>query len=187
MGVFGVIFFALQTTPDSTITAFMAKVQANAAYPLRRDYYEVFSNQFTGGRAQNYYLRANLPYLAIVVALAATASISFVRRDELRTSLVTAACMFAACVAPLALGLFGWDYQRWFFLSIASSGLALALFARAPLIGVSVFTCLLAISTIGGALKYFDGVGVRSLFPLSGPYAFFTRELPALVGSTPAI
>jgi hypothetical protein len=187
VGVFGAIYLLLQTTPDPVITAFLAKLQASAAYPVRKDYYDVFSNQFTGERAQNYYERANLPHIVIVLGIASAAAACFVRRIELRTSLVAAACIFVACAAPLILGFLGWDTERWFFLSTVSSCLAVAWLARAPAIGVGAITGLLALWTVFGTMHYFDGVVARPVFPLSGPYAFFTHGLRSSIGVIPQL
>jgi hypothetical protein len=187
VGVFGAIYLVLQTTPDAVIAAFLAKLQANAGYPVRKDYYDVFSNQFTGERAQNYYERANLPHVVIVLAIASAAAASFVRRIELRRSLVTAACMFVACAAPLMLGFLGWDTERWLFLSTVSSCLAVAWLARAPAIGVVAIAGLLALWTVSGTMHYFDGAVARPVFPLSGPSAFFTHGLPSSFGVVPSL
>ena len=187
VAIFGAIYLMLQTTPDPVIAAFLAKLQASAAYPVRKDYYDVFSNQFTGERAQNYYEWANLPHIVIVLAIASAAAASFVRRIERRRSLVTAACMFVACAAPLMLGFLGWDTERWLFLSTVSSCLAVTLLARAPAIGVGAIAGLLALWTVSGTMHYFDGAVARPVFPLSGPSAFFTHGLPSLIGVIPPL
>jgi hypothetical protein len=75
-----------------------------------------------------------------------------------------------ACVAPLLLGFFGWDADRWMFLSIFSS-----------------VSCSggAALPAVGGYLIYFDKITPRPLLPLSRPLAFFTQDLPQLTQIPP--
>jgi hypothetical protein len=91
-----------------------------------------------------------------------------------------------ASFAPILLGIFGWDYSRWLFLSMASSSLCLFI-GRAHLswkILLILAILLLALPTVG-FLDYFDRFTPRFAPWYLWPY-FYEVDLWKILGNIPS-
>jgi hypothetical protein len=182
--VFGVIYVFFQEAAASDIDRLLDRIRSAAGYQPRVDYYEVFRHALTGPRQQNYFHRAFAYKLAMVLAIAVLAALPFLRARLSWRAVADGLCVLAACAAPLLLGLFGWDTQRWIFLAFGSSLCALLLFERAGSGWTwwPIALCL-ALFAVRGSFGYFDGLARRSLFDLPA----FLGELPRLVDRVPAL
>ena len=166
--LFVVLYGFFQTVPFETAKIFTDKIRAFANYQLRIDYYNVFLNQFIGTRSQFYY---NLNTITQLLMLFSFSVLSGQIIYRLYQQKLLSLFVFGAGVAPLLLGFFGYDLNRWFFLSLSSSTTVLVLifFSRHTTLSVFMahqklfigFVVLYALIISKMYFGYFDGYKAR--------------------------
>ncbi len=115
---FLVILIFFQVVPLDAIELFKERVSNASSYPLRNDYYTVFTNEITGSRNKIYYTLDSLNQIFLLCSLAVTASILVYQISK--KQILIALLFFLTATTPLLLGFFGWDVYRWYFLSLSS-------------------------------------------------------------------
>ena len=185
--VFGLIYLFLQTTSATLLTQFLEKATRLSNYDVRTDYYEVFKLSFVGGIYQVPYTGREIINHLLLIPLWGMAGWCFAQQgktvSEKRQLFAIGA--FASLV-PIFLGIFGWDYSRWLFLSMASSGICLFV-ARAHLswkILLILAILLLALPTVG-FLDYFDRFTPRFAPWYLWPY-FYEVDLWKILENIPS-
>jgi len=181
LGVFAVIYLFFQTVDAAHIDRLMQLIRDSAGYAPRADYYDVFRHQLIGPAPKIYFTVSDWYRLVTVLALALLAAATFARQ-----SAVAAASVLVACLAPLAMGLLGWDTSRFTFLSLSASFFVLAVFkgaASSRLFGL-VAALLLAFALFGHFI-YFDDYQPRPLLPYPNLAGFVTSDLPAEIRKLP--
>jgi len=163
VAAFALIYFFLQVASVADIERLLQKIAAAANYPPRTDYYTLYLAELTGSRQQYYFRGSSLNDIWFALVLAAFTGAAFARRSVLK-----AASVAVACSAPLLLGWFGWDTDRWIFLSFLSATVVLVFF-RETVDSPSFFVValVLAIYVPAGYLDYFDGYKPRTFSDLS--------------------
>lgn len=185
--VFGLIYLFLQTSSNEAISQFLEQADRLSNYAVRTDYYDVFRLTFVGGIYQVPYMAREIVNHVILIPLWIMAGWCFAQQG---TSVAEKRQLFAigvlASFAPVLLGIFGWDYSRWLFLSMASSGLCLFI-ARAHL-GWKILLLLailfLALPTVG-FLDYFDRFTPRFAPWYQWPY-FYEVDLWNILNNIPS-
>ena len=171
-----------QTVPDATIDAFKAKLFAKADYGVRQDYFEIFSESWTGRRFHNHYQWKDAAEDAGALALAAVACAAVFPSLRRRGRPWLAAGCGAAILSPLALGFFGWDVYRWVFLSAAIATCVVLRYAGRGG-GFVMGLALIAFSSFT-TLRYFFDDAPRTPEP-SAIAHFVTVDLREIWGATP--
>jgi len=181
VAVFAVIYLFFQTADPAHIDGLLQAIKANTGYIPRADYYDVFRHQLIGPEPQIYFTVADWYRLATVIAIALLTALAFMRE-----SVFDAACILVACLAPLAMGLLGWDTSRFTFLSLCASVFVLVLFrdAASAVVSGAVSALLLAFALFG-YFVYFDDYQPRPLLPYPKLVGFLTNDLPAEIGKMP--
>jgi len=185
--VFSLIYLFLQTTSTASLTQFLEKATRLSNYAVRTDYYDVFRLSFVGGIYQIPYMPREIINHLLPIPLWGMAGWCFSQQgktmsDKRQLFMIGALASFA----PIALGIFGWDYSRWLFLSMASSALCLFI-ARAHLswkILLILAILLLALPT-AGFLDYFDRFTPRFAPWYQWPY-FYEVDLWKILGNIPS-
>ncbi len=184
--VFALIYLFLQTSSTASLAQFLEKAARLSNYKVRSDYYDVFRMSFVGGIYQVPYLGREIVNHLLLVPLWAMAGWCFSQQgktvSEKRQLFAIGAL---ASFAPIALGIFGWDYSRWLFLSMASSGICLFI-ARAHLswkILLLLAILFLALPTVG-FLDYFDRYTPRFAPWYQWPY-FYEVDLWKILENIP--
>jgi hypothetical protein len=121
---FVLIYLFFQTVPVDKIHLFTDKIQTYANYAYRYDYYGVFVNAFTGERNRFHYDLNSIIPLILLTMMNVVISITVYKLT--RRSFV-ALLIAISGFSPLLLGLFGYDLNRWFFLSFSSLTIAFIL------------------------------------------------------------
>jgi hypothetical protein len=184
--VFGLIYLFLQTSSSASLAQFLEKATRLSNYVVRADYYDVFRLSFVGGIYQVPYMGREIINHLLLIPLWVMAGWCFAQQGKNapeKRQLFTVGVL--ASLVPVLLGIFGWDYSRWLFLSMASSGICLFI-ARAYLIWkilllLAVF--LLALPTVG-FLDYFDRFTPRFAPWYQWPY-FYEVDLWRILGNIP--
>jgi hypothetical protein len=185
--VFGLIYLFLQTSSSASLAQFLEKVTHLSNYVVRADYYDVFRLSFVGGIYQVPYMPREIINHLLLIPLWAMAGWCFAQQgkdtsDKCRLFAIGSLASFS----PILLGIFGWDYSRWLFLSMASSALCLFI-ARAHLswkILLILAILLLALPT-AGFLDYFDRFTPRFAPWYQWPY-FYEVDLWKILGNIPS-
>jgi hypothetical protein len=181
LAVFAVIYLFFQTADPADIERLMQAIKAHVGYTPRADYYDVFRHKLTGPRPQNYFAVTDWYRLATVVAIALLTAVAFVGRN-----VAAAACVLAACLAPLLMGFLAWDTSRFTFLSLGASFFVLVMFRDAASAAVSwAVSALLLAFALFGYFVYFDDYQPRPLLPYPRLVGFLTNDLPAEIRKTP--
>jgi len=185
--VFALIYLFLQTSSAAALIQFLEKATLLSNYPVRSDYYDVFRMSFVGGIYQVPYMGREIINHLLLIPLWAIAGWCFAQQGA---SVAEKRQLFAigvlASFAPVLLGIFGWDYSRWLFLSMASSGLCLFI-ARAHLswkILLIPAILFLALPTVG-FLDYFDRFTPRFAPWYQWPY-FYEVDLWEILKNIPS-
>jgi hypothetical protein len=185
--VFGVIYFFLQTSSSASIIQFLEQATRLSNYVVRADYYDVFKMSFVGGIYQVPYMPREIINHLLLIPLWGIAGWCFAQQGKNvseKTQLFTIGSL--ASFSPILLGIFGWDYSRWLFLSMASSALCLFI-ARAHLswkILLMLALLLLALPTVG-FLDYFDRFTPRFAPWYQWPY-FYEVDLWKILENIPS-
>jgi len=185
--VFGVIYFFLQTSSSASIIQFLEQATRLSNYVVRADYYDVFKMSFVGGIYQVPYMPREIINHLLLIPLWGIAGWCFAQQGKNvseKTQLFTIGSL--ASFSPILLGIFGWDYSRWLFLSMASSALCLFI-ARAHLswkILLMLAILLLALPTVG-FLDYFDRFTPRFAPWYQWPY-FYEVDLWKILENIPS-
>ena len=156
--LFGVLYL-FQTVTQSNLDAFLNRAQLLSNYPIRVDYYEIFSNRFTGGRLQWYYTAREALDSFLLFPLWCLVGYAFSLTAFTATQKqIYFLSGFMAALSPMILGIFGWDSHRWIFLSICSITICFY-WVREQIKGrLAIFTALFyALFITFGFLDYFDG------------------------------
>jgi hypothetical protein len=181
LAVFAVIYLFFQAADPANIERLMQAIKAHVGYTPRADYYDVFRHKLTGPKPQNYFAVTDWYRLATVIAIALLTAAAFVRQ-----SIVAAACVLAACLAPLLMGFLGWDTSRFTFLSLSASLFVLILFKDAASVVVSAAVSALLLGfALFGYFVYFDDYQPRPLLPYPKLVGFLTNDLPAEIRKMP--
>ena len=177
----------MQTSSAAALIQFLEKATLLSNYPVRSDYYDVFRMSFVGGIYQVPYMGREIINHLLLIPLWAIAGWCFAQQGA---SVAEKRQLFAigvlASFAPVLLGIFGWDYSRWLFLSMASSGLCLFI-ARAHLswkILLIPAILFLALPTVG-FLDYFDRFTPRFAPWYQWPY-FYEVDLWEILKNIPS-
>ena len=185
--VFALIYLFLQTSSTASLTQFLDQAARLSNYAIRADYYDVFRLSFVGGIYQVPYMPREIINHLLLIPLWAMAGWCFAQQgkdasDKRRLFAIGSLASFF----PILLGIFGWDYSRWLFLSMASSSLCLFI-ARAHLswkILLLLAILLLALPTVG-FLDYFDRFTPRFAPWYQWPY-FYEVDLWKILGNIPS-
>ena len=185
--VFALIYLFLQTSSTASLTQFLDQAARLSNYAVRADYYDVFRLSFVGGIYQVPYMPREIINHLFLIPLWAMAGWCFAQQgkdvsDKRRLFAIGSLASFF----PILLGIFGWDYSRWLFLSMASSSMCLFI-ARAHLswkILLLLAILLLALPTVG-FLDYFDRFTPRFAPWYQWPY-FYEIDLWKILGNIPS-
>jgi hypothetical protein len=185
--VFGLIYLFLQTSSIATLTQFLEQATRLSNYPVRSDYYEVFKLSFVGGIYQVPYTGREIINHLLLTPLWIMSGWCFSQAGK---STLEKRQLFAvgttASFAPILLGIFGWDYSRWLFLSMASS--AMCLFTARTYLSWRVLLLLaillLSLPTVG-FLDYFDRFTQRFAPWYQWPY-FYEVDLWKILKNIPS-
>jgi len=185
--VFALIYLFLQTSSAQSISQFLDTASRLSNYAVRTDYYDVFRLSFVGGMYQVPYLPREILNHALLIPLWLMAGWCFAQQgqnasDKRRLFAIGSLASFS----PVLLGIFGWDYSRWLFISMASSSLCLFI-ARAHLswkVLLILAIVLLALPTVG-FLDYFDRFTPRFAPWYQWPY-FYEVDLWTILGNIPS-
>lgn len=179
---FVILYLFFQTTAPENLSHFVSSATKFANYPIREDYYTIFSNNFIGQRFQWYYSVNEIKNIALIAPLWIVSAYAFFKSTQF--SLIKKLSFvfgLIICISPLLLGIFGWDVHRWIFLSLASSLCCIYWVSRnfsSPLSWVVVI--LFTLFLFFGNLEYFDGYTPR-LSNWPAPVKFLTEEFPAMI------
>ncbi len=118
--LFLLIYIFFQTVPDDTVQLFKEEILNLSNYKSRKtnDFYTIFTNTFVGSRSKIYYGINSLNQILLllfVVSLTTLIVYKLSKKQKILSLLV-----FFTGLLPLALGIFGWDLSRWYFLSLSS-------------------------------------------------------------------
>ena len=185
--VFALIYLFLQTSSAQSISQFLDTASRLSNYAVRTDYYDVFRLSFVGGMYQVPYLPREILNHLLLIPLWAIAGWCFAQQgkdssDKRRLFAIGSLASFS----PVLLGIFGWDYSRWLFLSMASSSLCLFI-ARAHLswkVLLILAIVLLALPTVG-FLDYFDRFTPRFAPWYQWPH-FYEVDLWTILSNIPS-
>ena len=153
------IYFFLQTVNSNDVDALVSKIISSANYSLRKDYYDVFSEEFLGDRARISYETPHI--FNFILVFFSACLISFF--SILKRYIISAILSFTAVVSPLALGFLGCDVDRWFFLSMTNFSVVVYLILTKkkqnlnPEIELGVFLLVIFPFFLLNPLQYFDG------------------------------
>jgi hypothetical protein len=155
---FGVIYLFFQTVSGEALSLFLSSAQLQSNYPVRIDYYDVFSNRFIGGRFQLYYTSREVLDTLLLFPLWTLSGIVFSKAARtIEEKWLYFFVGILAAFSPMILGVFGWDCHRWIFLSLCSTTICLY-WARKQI--KNNLTLLVALSyalfICFGFLDYFD-------------------------------
>lgn len=185
--VFAVIYLFLQTSSTASLTQFIEQATRLSNYGVRLDYYDVFRLSFMGGIYQVPYMPREIINHLLLIPLWIVAGWCFAQQGK---DISDKRWLFAigslASFFPILLGIFGWDYSRWLFLSMASSSLCLFI-ARAHLswkVLLLLTILFLALPTVG-FLDYFDSSTPRFAPWYLWPY-FYEVDLWKILGNIPS-
>lgn len=185
--VFALIYLFLQTSSTFSLAQFLEQAARLSNYKVRSDYYDVFRMSFVGGIYQVPYMGREIINHLLLIPLWAMAGWCFAQQGKTVSDRRQLFAMGAlASFAPILLGIFGWDYSRWLFLSMASSGICLFI-ARAHLswkILLLLAVLLLGLPTVG-FLDYFDRFTPRFAPWYQWPY-FYEVDLWKILGNIPS-
>lgn len=164
--VFLAIYLFGQTSSNESIEQF-SQFLRGANYAPRLDYYDLYKVNFSGDRTLFYY---NHDHILMLTCAAILAALSAQLISTLRTSpckyLPLPLFVFLSGLSPLALGFFGWDVDRWIFLSVTSIMITLAIYFYEFENNISIKVLLpFALTFLFGvgnmAFFYFDGYAPR--------------------------
>ena len=185
--VFALIYLFLQTSSSPSLMQFLEQATRLSNYVVRADYYDVFRMSFVGGIYQVPYMPREIINHLLLIPLWLMAGWCFAQEGKNapgKRQLFVIGLL--ASFAPILLGIFGWDYSRWLFLSMASSGICLFI-ARAHLswkILLVLAILFLALPTVG-FLDYFDRYTPRFAPWYQWPY-FYEVDLWKILGNIPS-
>lgn len=185
--VFTIIYLFFQTVEQNTVNVLLAKLN-KAQYEIREDYYKIFSIRFNGRRKKMFYNYHNAVGLISCTMLAMIAAYTqFKARKSINLKiLIQAGAVFVACIAPLFLGLFGWDTSRWIFLSVSSALIMFYLLRdKITLSTMMSITLTFLIITTCMYLQYFDGETPRMI--TEDFIEFFRSDFFVMVKTIPAM
>lgn len=163
MMLFGTIYIFFQTVERSQLASFIEMARNASNYPIRLDYFDIFSNQFMGARFQWYYSKQEMISILLVAPLWLMAGYVCMSKEGSKAKKFLSFLMgFICAFIPIVLGLFGWDCYRWIFLSAASS---FCCFYLAKENVSTALVCLIALNmaifSLLGSLGYFDSYAPR--------------------------
>ena len=184
---FCVIFFFFQTVQSDRLNYFISQVAWLSDYPIRRDYYDIFSNQIIGIRQRLYYnLDSFFTILLIIPLLITVGQTSALTREYSIEKRILFLSGFLVPGFPLLLGFFGWDTSRWFFISIASATCCL-FYLRNYIYGTRIESILVIYTALAVLLRldYFDGY-VPRLHSFTDSIDF-VRNIFSFASKTPSI
>lgn len=129
---FIVIHTFFQTVTPDTVEHYKKGFLAHADYKPRMDYLQVFTNEFTGRRfkPRTYFKGAYLDYAVFCLLLACILAQGCATLKNEWSSAVAAVLVCSAAASPLAVSFFGWDNQRWIFLSVVNSSALFVVFQQ---------------------------------------------------------
>ena len=163
IGSFVFIYIYFQTVEPNVVQLFLAHAQEFVDYPIRRDYYDIFFNEFAGNRQQLYYSKTDLFRITLISPLFFITGYLFsTKGSSAKSKSILFAVGFITSSSPLCLGFFGGDTSRWIFLSLASVTCCLY-FARKYLFGYVQNAAIISfiIFMALGQFEYFDAYGPR--------------------------
>jgi hypothetical protein len=124
--VFGLIYFFLQTTSTALLTQFLEQATRLSNYAVRTDYYDVFRLSFVSGIYQLPHTSREIINHLLLIPLWIMTGWCF---SQGGSGTPEKRLLFAigslASFSPILLGIYGCDYRRWLYLSMASSALCL--------------------------------------------------------------
>ena len=129
---FIVIHTFFQTVTPDTITHYRESFLAHADYQPRIDYLQVFREEFTGKRFRphTYFKGVEVNYAVFCLLLASILSQCCTTLKKVWSSVISATLIWLAAASPLIMGFFGWDCNRWIFLSLVNISVLFVLFNR---------------------------------------------------------
>ncbi len=118
LALFLIIYLFFQTVPVDTVKLFKDEILKLSNKPLIDNFYTVFTNTLTGSRNKIYYGLNSINQ--IVLLFFVTSMTSLIVYKLSKKQIILSLLVFSVGLLPLALGIFGWDVSRWFFLSLSS-------------------------------------------------------------------
>jgi len=114
---FIIIYFLFQTVPLEKIVTFTNQIKEYANYSYRYDYYGIFVSEFVGNQTKiHYHLNCIIPLLLLFIMSVVIGVVSY----QVKKNILTSFLITSSGLAPLLLGIFAYDLNRWFFLSFSS-------------------------------------------------------------------
>ncbi|MBQ9579278.1 MAG: hypothetical protein IJR28_07080 [Ottowia sp.] len=160
---FAVIYILFQTVEQAVADNYIQFISSSAAYVPKYEYVDVFRSDFLGERFQRLsYYYSEGPFrtgreslqLAFMLFMACGMAAINGRKEK---SFLTAVIIFGAALAPLLMGMFGYDINRWVFLAM---------------VNISVMLVVLSRNMKGGAAVALAAAGVACLM-LAPPYKIY--------------
>lgn len=152
---FFVISVFFKVVPAVTLANFVTKLQQKGDFNIRYDYYELFGITYFKIWYTKEYLFQILMISPIYLICYLLQTKNIVLKDKFSQLTVSSISIFA-CVAPLLLGLFGYDVNRWVFLSILNSMFILCLFPTKIYQYQKLLFATMILYISIGYLHYFD-------------------------------
>jgi hypothetical protein len=179
------IYLFFQTVPTDTVYALIDNIRLNSTYDIREGYFKVFTNEFLGIRMKLYYTFDNIFLILMIIVLSASV---FILLNQINQNFLNKFFAVVTILSPLLLGFFGWDTDRWIFLSFSNFFIiAYLIYHRFPgsFIDTKLNTALVFIIFITffsmPNLKYFDDYQPRNDFSKDSLHQIFQeiKKLPS--------
>ncbi|MGV4415272.1 hypothetical protein [Chryseobacterium sp. T1] len=152
---FLIISVFIKVVPAETVASFVAKLQQKGDFNIRYDYYELFGITYYKIWYTKEYLFQVLLISPIYIVCYLLQTKNIILKDKFSQLIVCSISIFA-CVAPLLLGLSGYDINRWVFLSILNSMFILSLFPTQIYQYQKILFAVMILYISIGYLHYFD-------------------------------
>lgn len=162
---FFTVYVFFQTVSSDVLTTLIDQIRLNSSYNMRESYFNVFSNEFLGSRMKFYYAFDNIFSISIIIILSFGL---FFLLNLFNKNYYLKFFSLLPIFSPLLLGLFGWDTDRWVFISFTNFMIISYFiynkfkddFVRTTINSFLLSTMLIAFLSIPN-LQYFDGYDPR--------------------------
>lgn len=179
------IYLFYQTVPTDIVYALIDNIRLNSSYDIREGYFKVFTNEFLGSRMKLYYTFDNIFLILMIIVLSASVFISL---NQINQNFLNKFFAVVTIMSPLLLGFFGWDTDRWIFLSFSNFFIIAYLiyhrfagsFIDTKLNTALVFIIFITFFSMPN-LKYFDDYQPRNDFSKDSLHQIFQemKKLPS--------
>jgi hypothetical protein len=180
---FMIIYFYFQKVSTETFVNYVSKIAQLTNYPIRADYYELFTSPFI---MEAQFSKNEIITLFLTLPFSLITGLCFSKKGKNKLDSMSLFLIgLLTALMPLILGFYGTDTNRWLFLSM-SGALFLIYLSRefvSPYIWNFLVLAIILWSTIG-RLEFFDEYEPR-LNNYSHIASFFKHDFKNLLTSIP--